>query len=305
MDLFQAMTVFVKVVETGSMTAAAQECGLSTTMVGNHLRALEQRLGVSLLSRTTRRQRLTEFGHGYYQRCLEVLGLVADSERLAEQTQAAPQGTLRVTAPQTFGATCLAPALSRFVACYPQVKVDVTLSNRRMDLIDSAFDVALRLGNLEPSSLIARPLRDYTLSLCAAPAYLARRGTPRTPADLQAHDCLAFSYPAGDDWASVEKQWRLHGPDGDILVPVDGPMVMNSTAGLYHAALAGMGVVMLPDAQVGHDLHSGRLVRLLPDYRLPSRAMHLVYAQDRYRLPKLRCFVEFALQEWQGRRQTA
>lgn len=298
MDLLQAMSVYVKVVEEGSMTAAALECGLSTTMVGNHLRALEERLGVSLLSRTTRRQRLTEFGAEYYQRCIAVLGLVADSERLAEQAQGEPAGTLRITAPLTFGTERLAPALSEFVQRCPQVKVDVVLTNQRHDLIDSGFDVAIRLGNPEPSALIARPLEDYTLTICAAPGYLKRRGTPVRPEDLQHHDCLAFAYPAGDDWSSVEKQWRLSGPQGEILVPVSGPMVINSSAGLHQAARAGMGVVMLPDALVQEDLEDGRLVALLQDYQLPRRPMNLMYAQDRFRLPKLRSFVEFALEKW-------
>lgn len=302
MDLFQAMSVYVKVVEAGSMTAAALECGLSTTMVGNHLKALEQRLGVSLLNRTTRRQRLTEFGSAYYQRCLEVLGLVADSERLAEQTQDEPKGTLRITAPVTFGAERLAPALSEFAQRFPQVKLDVMLSNRRLDLFDAGFDVAIRLGTPEPSGLIARPLEDYTLTICASKAYLAHRGTPAKPADLQDHDCLAFAYPAGDDWSSVEKQWRLTGPEGEVLVPVSGPMVINSSSGLLQAARAGMGVVMLPDALVRQDLLEGKLVALLQDYQLPSRPMNLIYAQDRYRLPKLRSFVDFALEIW-GRPQ--
>jgi DNA-binding transcriptional LysR family regulator len=298
MDLFQAMSVYVKVVEAGSMTAAALECGLSTTMVGNHLRALEQRLGVSLLSRTTRRQRLTEFGAEYYQRCLAVLGLVADSERLAEQVQDQPAGTLRITAPLTFGSERLAPALSEFALRCPQVKLDVVLTNQRHDLIDSGFDVAIRLGNPEPSALIARPLEDYTLTICAAPAYLQRRGTPRRPEDLQQHDCLAFAYPAGDDWSSVEKQWRLSGPEGEIRVPVSGSLMINSSAGLYQAARSGMGVVMLPDALVQEDLEQGRLVALLQGYQLPRRPMNLLYAQDRYRLPKLRSFVDFALKKW-------
>ncbi len=161
MDLFQAMTVYVKVVEAGSLTAAAQACEMSTTMVGNHLRALEQRLGVRLINRTTRRQRLTEFGSTYYQRCLEVLGLVADSERLAEQTQGEPAGTLRITAPLTFGSERLAPALAEFSQRYPQVKLDVVLTNQRLDLLEHGFDVAIRLGHPDPK-LIARPLMDYT-----------------------------------------------------------------------------------------------------------------------------------------------
>ncbi|ROM97129.1 LysR family transcriptional regulator [Pseudomonas brassicacearum] len=298
MDLLLAMSVYVKVVEAGSMTAAALECEMSTTMVGNHLRALEQRLGVSLLHRTTRRQRLTEFGSTYYQRCLEVLGLVADSERLAEQTQGEPSGTLRITAPLTFGTERLAPALSEFVLRCPQVKLDVVLTNQRLDLLDNGFDVAIRLGNTEPSNLIARPLEDYTLTMCASSAYLARRGTPQKPEDLADHDCLAFAYPAGDEWRSVEKQWRLSGPDGEIVVAVSGPMLINSSSGLHQAARTGMGVVMLPDALVDQDLREGKLVALMQDYQLPRRPMNLIYAQDRYRLPKLRSFVEFALQTW-------
>lgn len=298
MDLFQSMSVYVKVVESGSMTAAALQCEMSTTMVGNHLRALEQRLGVQLLQRTTRRQRLTEFGSVYYQRCLEVLGLVADSERLAEQTLDEPRGILRVTAPLTFGVERLAPALSEFSLQCPQVKLDVILTNRRPDLLESGLDVAFRLGHFDQSNLIARPLIDYTLTVCASPEYVARRGMPLTPEELRQHDCLSFAYPAGDDWQSVEKQWRLSGPDGDIMVDVKGPMLINSSAGLHQAARTGMGIVMLPDALVEQDLRDGKLVVVMPDYQPPNRPMHLLYAPDRYRLPKLRRFVEFAMQMW-------
>ncbi|QLG94239.1 LysR family transcriptional regulator [Pseudomonas yamanorum] len=299
MDLFQAMTVYVKVVESGSMTAAAQSCGMSTTMVGNHLRALEQRLGVSLLKRTTRKQSLTEFGGIYYQRCLEVLGLVAGSEQLAEQVHSeAPKGLLRITAPPAFGAERLAPALSTFSRRYPQIQLYVVLSNQSMDLIDSGFDVAIRLGELQPSSLIARPLQNYTVTLCASPDYLARRGTPQIPTDLQQHDCLAFAYPSNDDWRNAGKHWRLRGAEGEVEVTVSGPMTVNSSQALHRAAAEGMGIVMLPDALVESDLRAGKLVALLPGYQPPYRPMHLLYAQDRYRLPKLRAFVDFAMEQW-------
>ncbi|RMN28063.1 LysR family transcriptional regulator [Pseudomonas cannabina] len=299
MDLFQAMRVYVKVVEAGSLTGAAQACSISTTMVGNHLRALEQRLGVSLLQRTTRRQRLTEFGTAYYQRCLEVLGLVAESEQLAEQAQGDPTGTLRMTAPLTFGSELLAPALVEFSRRFPEVKLDLVLTNQRLDMIDNGFDVAIRLGNIAQSSpLIARPLQDYTLTICAAPDYLARHGAPVRPEDLRSHNCLAFAYPAGDEWRTAGTQWRMTGPEGEVLVDIDGSMVANTSAGLYQAARAGLGVVMLPDALVQRDLQEGRLVALLPGYHLPRRPMNLLYVQDRYRLPKLRSFVEFALGLW-------
>lgn len=298
MDVFLAMTVFVKVVEGGSMTAAARQCEMSTTMVGNHLKALEQRLGVSLLQRTTRRQNLTEFGVEYYRRCVEVLGLVNDSERMAEQAQTEPSGTLRVTAPPAFGAERLAPLLSDFVQRYPEIKVEVVLSNQTMDLIEHGFDAAIRLGTPESSALIARPLQDYTLTICAAPNYLKRRGTPITADDLRDHDCLAFAYPAGDDWRAADKLWRLTGPDGVMEVPVSGSMIVNSTPALRQAVLAGMGVSMLPDVLISEDLASGKLVPLLQDYQPPSRTMWLMYPQDRYRLPKVRQFVEHALRAW-------
>jgi DNA-binding transcriptional LysR family regulator len=298
MDVLQAMNVFVNVVESGSMTAAARQCEMSTTMVGNHLKALEQRLGVSLLQRTTRRQNLTEFGVQYYRRCVEVLGLVADSERMAEHLQTEPSGTLRITAPPAFGAERLSPMLSDFVLRYPEIKVEVVLSNQSMDLVEHGFDAAIRLGIPESSALIARPLDDYTLTICASKAYLERRGTPLTADDLRAHSCLSFAYPAGDDWRAADKLWKLTGPEGVMEIPVSGPMIVNSTPALRQAALAGMGVTMLPDVLISEDLHSGRLVPLLQGYQPPSRSLWLMYPQDRYRLPKVRHFVESALAAW-------
>lgn len=296
MDLFQAMGVYVKVVELGSMTAAARACDLSTTMVSNHLQALEQRLGVSLLLRTTRRQQVTEAGQAYYLRCLEVLGLVADSERWAERTQATPQGLLRITAPPTFGAECLTPALSGFLQRYPQISVSLTLSDQVQDMLEGHFDAALRLGALEPSTLIARPLDDYRLSICASPEYLQRCGTPQRPEELSAYECLQFMYNPGDAWRGTEKRWSMRGPEGFISVEVAGRLVTNSSAGLRQAALAGMGLVMLPDVLLKADLQAGTLVRVLAPFALPGRPLHLLYPQDRYRSPKLRAFVDYIVQ---------
>ncbi|WP_213880763.1 LysR family transcriptional regulator [Pseudomonas sp. dw_358] len=297
MDLFQAMTVFVRVVESGSLTRAAELSGLSTTMVGNHLRALEQRLGVSLLKRTTRRQSLTEFGSAYYQRCVEVLGLVNDSEQLAQQVQTQAHGTLRISAPPTFGAESLMPLLPAFMARYPAVKLDVVLTERLVDLVEEGFDAVVRLGVLEPSSLIARPLVDYGLTICAAPDYLARHGHPVRPEQLADHECLSFAYPAGDEWRWTGKHWRMLGPAGDeVIVDISGRLQANSAAGLRRAVLGGLGIAMLPDALVQPDLDQGRLVGLLGDHRLPQRPVHLLYGQDRYRSPKLRHFVEFVVQ---------
>ncbi|TWI52511.1 DNA-binding transcriptional LysR family regulator [Pseudomonas duriflava] len=296
MDLYQAMTIFVRVVDSGSMTAAAEQSGISTTMVGNYLRSLEARLGVSLLRRTTRRQSLTEFGAMYYQRCVEILGLVTDSERLAEEMQAQPRGTLRITAPPTFGSECLMPSLADYLSRYAAVKLDIVLTDRVVDLVDEGFDAAIRLGTLETSSLIARPLMDYGLTICASPAYLERKGQPLKPHDLSQHDCLSFAYPAGTEWRWTERHWRLTGSEGEVAVEVGGRVVVNNAQGLRRAALGGMGVAMLPNALVWQDLEQGGLVTLLPDYQLPSRPMHVVYPQERYRSPTLRSFVEFVVQ---------
>ena len=298
MDLFQAMTVYVR--SGGSRQHDRRR--FSVRYVHDHGRQSPAGAGATagraLAQPYDTPPAVDGIWHAYYQRCLEVLGLVADSERLAEQALDQPSGTLRITAPLTFGTEKLAPALSEFALLCPRVKLDVVLTNRRPDLLENGFDVAFRLGNTEETNLIARPLLDYTLTMCASPEYLARKGTPEKPEDLQHHDCLSFAYPAGDDWQSVEKHWRLTGPDGEVAVAVNGPMLINSSAGLHQAARTGMGIVMLPDALMEQDLKDGKLVALMPDYLPPSRPMNLMYAQDRYRLPKLRSFVDFTLQRW-------
>jgi DNA-binding transcriptional LysR family regulator len=141
-------------------------------------------------------------------------------------------------------------------------------------------------------------MQDYTITLCASPSYLARRGTPTKPEDLQLHDCLAFAYPSTDDWRNADKLWRMTGADGEVEIPVSGSLTINSSQALRQAAVQGMGIVMLPDALVQPDLHSDNLVALLTDYQLPSRPMHVLYGQDRYRLPKLRAFVDFVMEKW-------
>ncbi|MCY0386023.1 LysR family transcriptional regulator [Robbsia sp. Bb-Pol-6] len=297
MDLYEAMTVFVRVVDSGSMTAAAERSDISTTMVGNHLRWLEKRLGVSLLRRTTRRQGLTEFGAAYYQRCVEILGLVNDAERMAETTHATPQGTLRITAPPAFGAEYLMSRLDDYLSRHPAIRLDVVLTDRIVDLVEEGFDAAIRLGTLATSSLVARPLMDYGLTICAAPAYLTRRGAPAGPLDLATHDCLAFTYPAGTEWRWTERQWRMQGPAGEErCVDVSGRVSVNNAQALRRAALSGLGVAMLPNALVAEDLAHGRLVALMDAYRLPTRPMHLVYPADRFKGPKLRSFVDFCLE---------
>jgi DNA-binding transcriptional LysR family regulator len=298
MDVLRAMTIFVRVVDGGSLTAAAASCDLSPTMVGNHLQALEDHLGTRLLNRTTRRQHLTEFGAIYYERCTEILGLVSDAEDLADETHAAPKGRLRITASATFGAERLIPALAEYAARNPAVDLDVVLTDTVVDLADEGFEAAIRLGTLPDSNLVARPLAGYKLMVCAAPAYLARLGTPMRPQDLKDHNCLAFTYSSRSEWRSAQSEWRLTGAEGEIIVPIAGNMQVDSARGLHRAALAGMGIVMLPEILVADDVTSGRLVRLLPDYQPPTRPLNLLYVRDRRMSQKLRSFVEFIVERF-------
>lgn len=289
MDLLDSMSVYVQAVEKGSLSAAAAASGISATMAGKHVRTLEQRLGMQLLNRTTRRQRLTAFGEDYYARCKEILRLVAETDAQAQTLQAAPAGKLRISAPVTFGTEALMPVLAEYMARYPGVSVDAVLSDRVVDLVEEGFEAAVRVGPLPDSNLIARPLAPYRLMICAAPAYLARCGTPGKPADLGRHECLSFN-PAG------LAGWRLD--EGGMLcnVSASGRLQVNNGQALRVAALHGMGVVLQPASLLEADVRAGRLVQLFADQELPTRPMHVVFAPDRYRSPKLRSFVDFLVE---------
>lgn len=291
MDLLDSMKVYVLAVEKGSLSAAAAACGISATMAGNHLRTLEKRLGMQLLQRTTRRQHLTAFGEDYYARCREILRLVAETDVQAQNLQLAPAGKLRITAPLTFGAEALMPGMAAYLERYPDVSIDVSLSDRVVDLVEEGFEAAIRIGQLPDSLLIARPLAPYRLMICASPDYLARRGTPRHPAELSQHECLSFS-PA------ALAHWRLTGEDGVCSVPVSGRLQVNHGQALRVAALHGLGIVLQPALLLETDVRAGRLVQLFPAHALPSRPLHVVYMPDRYRSPKLRSFVDFLVERF-------
>jgi DNA-binding transcriptional LysR family regulator len=291
MDLLDSMQVYVLTVEKGSLSAAASASGISATMAGNHVRTLEKRLGMQLLHRTTRRQHLTALGEDYYGRCKEILRLVAETDTRAQNLQLTPTGKLRISAPVTFGTEALMPALSTYLARYPEVTVDVSLSDRVVDLVEEGFEAAIRIGQLPDSALIAKPLAPYRLMICASPQYLARRGTPKKPEDLSRHECLSFS-PA------ALASWRLQGKDGALRIPVSGRLQVNHGHALRVAALHGLGIVLQPAILLEADVEAGRLVRLFPRFALPVRPMSVVYLQDRYRSPKLKSFVDFVSEQF-------
>ncbi|MFF7710047.1 LysR substrate-binding domain-containing protein [Pseudomonas sp. NPDC007930] len=288
MDLLESMRVFVRVVDHGSLAAAAQAHGISASMAGNHLRALEQRLGLQLLVRTTRRQRLTAFGEGYYARCRDILDLVADTERQAESQRLAPAGPLRVAAPLSFGTYALAPLLGEYLAHYPQVSLDLVLSDRVQDLVEEGIDVAVRIGTLADSSLVARPLAPYQMWCCAAPAYLSRHGTPRRLAELAGHECLGMDPHALAHWA---KQF------GEAPPMARGRLQINSGPALREAALQGLGIILQPAFLLRGDVASGALARLFEGQE-PQRPLGVVYPQARWRSVAVRSVVAFLLERF-------
>lgn len=269
------------------LPAAARICDISATMAGNHLRALENHLGTRLLNRTTRRQRLTEFGQNYYLRSREILRLLSEAEAQAQNLQETPAGLLRVTAPVTFGSEALVPALSQYLERYPDVQLDLALCDRSVDLLEERFDVAIRIGSLPDSGLIARQLSPYRMMICASPDYLAQRGTPVTPEDLSGHECLSFTY-------SARKFWRLTGQEQMHQVGVNGRLQINNGQALRTAALHGLGIIMQPAVMLSADVTSGRLMQLFTEYELPSRPMHVLYLPQ-HRSAKLRSFVNYVV----------
>ena len=290
--------VFVRVVETGSLTAAGFACDLSPTMVGNHLQALEDRLGTRLIHRTTRKQQISAFGQAYYERCVEILGLVSDTERLALDHLGTPRGRLRITAPVIFSNECLVPAIADYCQRYPEVQLDVVATDGLSDLIEDGFEAAIRIGTPGNPDLVARPLRAYRLVLCASSAYLDASGVPATPEDLRAHQCLTYAYPLRSEMHAAQPEWTLSGTNGTVSVPVRGRLRIDNSEALRRALLAGMGIAMLPGILVDADIEAGRLIEVLPDYAAPMRQINLLYLRDRQMSPKLRSFVEFVVERF-------
>jgi len=290
MDRLTQMATFVKAVDLGSFSAAAEDLNLSPQLVGKHVKMLEQHLGVSLLNRTTRRQSLTDFGQAFYQRAKMILADVQAAENLAAVTRGTPSGRLRINAPVTFGICSLSPRLLEYMVKYPQVSVDLTLANDLVDIVEDGYDVVFRIGELANSGLKAVPLRPYELVLCAAPSYLARRPPIASPWDLQQQECLGFSFSDG------RSHWSFNGHEGRIDVPITSRLTINQGDPLLAAAVAGLGVVLQPCELVSNALREGTLIRLLPQFSVPTTPMNILYSFDRRMTPKLRSFLDFAIE---------
>lgn len=290
MDRLLSMTVFAKAVETGSFSAAGEALLMSSQLVGKHVQGLEQHLGVRLINRTTRRQHLTEAGYAFYERVKIILAEVDAAETMAAINSGTPRGRLRINAPVTFGVHALSKHLPDYLAAYPEVSVEMSLSNRYVDLIEEGIDVAFRVGELSDSGLIARKLSPYRLRLCAASSYIANSPPIKHPTDLTQHECLGFSH------TELRSHWTFNDSKGEsISVPVAGKLMVDSGEALLMAARAGMGVLLQPCELVRDELASGRLAELLPDFPVPTRPFHLLHAPDRRMTPKLRSFIDFAI----------
>jgi DNA-binding transcriptional LysR family regulator len=287
LDRLTSMAVFVKAADVGSFTAAGTALGMTSQMVGKHVAALEQRLSAPLIQRSTRRQRLTETGRLFYDRCRAILAETEAADTLAEDGRTI-RGRLRVSAPVGFGATRLAPVVAEFLALHPAVEVELILTDRFVDLVDEGYDAVVRLGPLGETKLATRELARHDQVACAAPAYLAKGDAPRTPADLAAHQCLGFVNWSGRPYA----EWRF-GRDGVIHpVHVHARFRTNDGRVLVAAAVAGHGIILQPRAVVADALAAGALVPVLGDYAAPSRPMYLMTMPREPQPPRLAAFVE-------------
>jgi DNA-binding transcriptional LysR family regulator len=293
MENLADIAVFVRVVERGSFTLAADDLRLSRAVVSKYISRLEERLGARLLHRTTRRLSLTEAGAALFETSRGALERIDEAEAAVARFQSAPRGRLRVSAPMSFGILHLGPALAEFSRAYPAVTLDMRLDDRFVNLVEDGFDVAVRIGALADSTLVARKLATTRTVACASPAYLAEHGEPEAPEDLASHDCLLYSY------LSTANVWRFTALDGrEIPVAVSGTYRINNGIVLAHAAVAGHGILIAPSFYLGAQLRDGRLRRILQAYRLPELGIHAVYPQTTHVPPKVRAFVDFLVKRF-------
>ena len=291
MDKFQEMRVFSAVVDASSFVAAADSLGMSKAAVSRYVSELEQRLGVRLMHRTTRKLSLTPEGEVFLARCRDILASIESSEAEISTRSVTASGLLKVSVPVSFGIRHLAPLWSEFLSDHPQVTLDVQLADRVIDLVDEGFDLAVRIARLPDSSLISRQLASTRLVLCAAPSYLKRRGTPAHPSELAQHDVLGYSLMAMGD------QWQFTGPEGPVSVKVRPRMWTNNGDSCVAAALQGSGIQLQPTFLIDDELASGQLVEILPQFRSVELGIYAVYPSRKFVLPKVKAMIEFLANE--------
>ena len=290
----EELRAWVAVVDSGSITAAASQLAQTSSGISRALSRLESKLQTTLLHRTTRRQSLTDVGRNYFERCKIVLAEVQEADAIALDMQQRPSGTLKVSAPVTFGSFSLAPFVTRYLDRFPETQVDLELSDRLVDPFEEGYEVVIRIGALADSSIIAHPLQPYRLIACASPAYLARHGVPATPAELVNHACLVYGI-----WSpSKPCRWVFSQAGKVEEVHPQGRMRSNDWKALLHAALEGYGITLGPATILSEEIRQGRLVQVLPDYAGPARPMHVLIPAGRRQTVKIRSFVSAIITEF-------
>jgi len=285
MDRLTSLTAFVRVVDSGGFSAAGRRLNMSTTMVSNHVQSLEDRLGARLLNRTTRKVSLTEVGKAYYDRAVQILADLEQADDIAGALQSTPRGTLRVYT-ATHIVQFVSPVVAEYLGAYPEVKVDLSIGERTIDLIDEGFDIAIRLTPPPDSSLIVRSLATWRHVLCCSPDYLERHGRPQQLSELTDRNCIRHALYPYDEWRFVDRKGT------PASVRVSGNLISNSGETLRRAALQGVGVCLAAGFLIADDLESGRLIRLLPEYRPVEFAMNAIYPHRHHLSAKVRSFID-------------
>ncbi len=284
MDRLTELDIFARVVAAGSMSAAGREMSLSPPVVSKRIKRLEERLGARLLQRTTRQIALTETGRGFYERVVAILANVDEAEAWVSRRSAVARGLLRVSAPTSFGRMHIAPHMRQFLARFPDITLELSLSDEFVDVISEGYDVAIRIADLADTSLVAKRLAPNHRILCATPSYIASNGTPQTLADLSRHTLLVHNSDG----------WKLQGPEGPVSVKVESPIRTNSSEVIREAVLSGVGIALRSTWDIGSELSEGKLVEVLPDYHATSRvAVYAVYPSRRHLAHKVRVFIDF------------
>jgi len=290
MFIWEGVSEFVAVAEAESFTAAAKRLGISTAQVSRQVSALESRLSTRLFYRTTRKVSVTEAGQTYYQHCRQVLDGLEEAERAMTNLQLVPKGQLRLTAPVTFGEKTIAPLVNDFVLRYPELEVQLNLTNQKLDLVGESYDLAVRLGKLEDSSMMARRLSSRALYVCASPEYLSTYGFPHSLSELEQHNCLQGNL----DYWRFQERGKLRN------IRIKGNIKCDSGWALLDAALKGIGIVQLPDYYVQPSLASGKLISLLEHWQEADDGIWAIYPQNRHLSPKVRMLLDYLSESLQS-----
>jgi DNA-binding transcriptional LysR family regulator len=279
------LDIFARVARTGNMSAAGREMGLSPAVVSKRISLLEEKLGARLFQRTTRHLTLTETGEGFFKRVVDILSLIEEAQDFVSRRNTKPRGTLKISAPTSFSRLHIAPYLTQFLNRYPEIELDIHATDNMVDIIRDGYDLAIRIGELEDSTLVAKKLAPETRVICAAPKYLEEIGTPQSIDDLEMHNCLS---------AGAQEIWRLEGPDGHLQFRAKGSIRSNSAEFIREALLSGLGIGLRSTWDIGKELMNGDLKVILPNYRGSSNvAIYAVYPCREFMPSKVNVFIEF------------